>query len=209
MSRTRKLSSYLLSFAVISNSIALDTLRVGMSLGPTFHETKPKNFNGYELNSFVRKSPFVGVFAGYDHLVQETPLFVGLEAEAANHSAERTNEVYNATNTSFKLATNNSFLGAVRVGVSLGEALIYGKVGLSLTNWKTTISSPGEYIQKDYKKYGNAFGGGMECSVNKNCSLGIEHIFTSVNSIKRIHPDNALTLSPTIMATKLRLVYNF
>jgi len=206
---SRKLIVYFASIAVISSSAALDTLRVGMSLGTTFQETKPKNLQGLNLQSFVRKSPYIGIFVGYDHLIQDTPLFVGLEGELANHSSEKVNEFDNTTGGSFKLSDNNSFIGAIRAGVSVGEALFYGKIGLSRTNWKTTVSTPVDALQRGHQSYGNVVGGGMECKINNNCSLGIEHTLTDVHDIKRVHPNLSMSLSPSIQVTKLRLAYNF
>jgi len=203
--------SSILALTALSSSLASDCLRVGISIGSAYHKTKLKVISIGQEIKFDRHDPLVGAFIGYDHLINETPLFIGLEAGVNNHNSEKTLyacEGYKNT-CSLKLKTNNSMIGALRLGVSTKDVLVYAKTGLSSTNWQTLIQSSLGDKQTNYQKAGYVFGFGLECKMNRNFSFGLEHQFTMHNSLHNMHPKMDLKISPTTHTTGLRLIYSF
>lgn len=208
MTIKRKLITSLVSLSLTSGGLAFDTPHVGISIGPNFQETKLKSPSAFNYGPFVAKSLYMSIFAGYDHLIQDTPLFIGLEGEIASHSSPKKKEVMIDTGATLKFSTNNSFSGAMRIGAHVGEATFYGKVGLQYTNWKISNLSR-HVVHKSSNSYGNLIGGGMECAINNNTSLGIEHTYSQGGTIKVAHRRNSMQLKPTFQLTKLRLAYKF
>lgn len=201
----------ILTLIQLSNSLASDCLRIGVNIGSAYQKTKLKAISiGHEVK-FDRQDPLVGAFIGYDHLINETPLFIGLEAGVNNHNSEKTLYACDSyKNTcSLKLKTNNSLIGALRLGVATKDVLVYAKTGLSSTNWQTLIQSSLGDMQTNYQKPGYVFGFGLECKMNRNFSFGLEHQFTTHNSLHNMHPKMDLKLSPTTHTTGLRLIYSF
>lgn len=197
------------SFGLHVNCLSLDTLRVGISLGSSAHNTCAKSLTYNEKTKFKKPSHYASVFVGYDHLIKETPIFLGVEAEVSNHKAEKSKDGYFVTPATFKISTNNSITGSLRMGTVIKNILLYGKTGISSTNWKTTFEGNNIIQHKRYQKYGSLIGGGIECILNKNFSFSFEHTFTNYNTIEKIPPDTQLKLSPAIQTTSLRLIYNF
>lgn len=202
-----------LSIAILffsSECVSLDKFRVGVSLGISLHETKSKSLIDNEKTKFKKTSHYAGIFGGYDHLITDLPIFIGLEGEIALHNAEREKYGdYYQTPAMLKIATNNSVVGSARLGVVAKNILVYGKLGLSSTNWKTTFEDQKSSTQKKYQKYGIVCGGGIECIMNNNFSFGLEYTTTNYNTIEKIPPELQLKLWPTIQVAKLRLIYSF
>jgi opacity protein-like surface antigen len=209
MSKRTKLIIATAILCIASKSSAFDTVRVGTGLGAAFHEVKSRSTTSQAKEKIRKNSEYVSLFVGYDHLIDQTPLFLGMEAECAHHYAEKTKIGVLSSDDSLKLATNNSVNGSVRMGVSVQNVLIYGKAGVSSSNWKATFVSRTEDVQKKYQKYGRLIGGGVECKFNENFSFGLEHVYVGYNSLEKIHPELNLKLTPTVHTTKLRLIYSF
>lgn len=198
---------------MFSNSLAADSIRVGISLGSASHETRLKMDDTGIESKFKKQSPSVGAFIGYDHLVSETPLFIGLEAGINNQNSEKTQYAYaspSAYNSSgsLKLKTNNSAIGALRIGVVAKDVLIYAKTGLSSTNWQVSIKGPSGDRQTNYQKLGHVFGFGLECNMNPNFSFGLEYQYTRHNVLRNTYPELSTKISPVTQTTALRLIYS-
>jgi hypothetical protein len=193
----------------MSGSLAFDTLRLGIGLGNANYEIKAKNFTWNEKEKIKKSSQHSSIFLGYDHLINETPLFFGIEGEFSNHNAEKSYRTDWYPNGTLRVSTNNTVNGSLRLGVSTNNVLIYGKAGVAYTNWNVSFQDRTADLQKKYQKYGKVFGGGIECSLNKNFSIGVEHTFEGYNTIERISPILNLKLRPTIQVTKVRLIYSF
>ncbi len=164
-------------------------------------------------NKFKKQDPSVGAFIGYDHLVSETPIFIGLEAGVNNQNSEKTQYAYESScaynsSGSLKLKTNNSAIGSLRIGVVAKDILIYAKTGLSSTNWQVLIKGPSGDRQTNYQKLGHVFGFGLECSMNPNFSFGLEYQFTRHNVLRNMYPELNTKISPTTQTTALRLIYS-
>jgi opacity protein-like surface antigen len=202
----------MMTLCMLSSSLASDCLRMGVSLGFSHHKTKSRNLSLPKmkpLDKFSKSAPSAGVFLGYDHLISETPLFIGLEAAINNHNSEKTRHglYWPPGHYELKIKTNNSLTGSLRLGVLSKNVLIYAKTGIASTNWQTTIKAPIGDKQTNFKKVGYLVGGGLECKMNRNFSFGIEHQFIKSNNLGNIHPQINIKMSPTLQITSLRLIY--
>lgn len=212
--KLKPIFSVTLTLFMLSSSLASDSLRVGVSLGFSYHKTKSKNLTlakVKQLDKFSVSAPAAGAFLGYDHLISETPLFIGLEAAITNHNSEKTRSgLYWPSGQTYelKIKTNNSLRGSLRLGVLSKNILVYAKTGIASTNWQTTIKAPIGDKQTNFKKYGYLFGAGLECKMNDNFSFGIEHEFIKSNKLGNIHPHLNIKMSPTLQITSLRLIYS-
>lgn len=221
MKTKTKLISAITVLCLASQCIAQDTcdnrqqggLYAGIGLGESFHSILEKDVRTKSREKIRKNSHAVGLFIGYDHIIADTPLFVGAEAGAINHNMSKTIDASTYAPQIYykvKATTNNSANAAIRLGVVIDSALIYGKIGVSMTNYKVSFPGPvmGEHISK-YKKYGKLFGAGIECKLNKNFSLGIEHVYVKYSSLTNPHPKVPLKFCPSANMTSGRLIYRF
>jgi len=198
-----------LTMSIMSGSLASDQLRAGLSIGQAAHTSKLKVMDTGQKEKFDNQDPSMGAFIGYDHLINETPLFIGLEAGINNQNSEKTKVTETTPPYSLKLKTNNSVLGALRLGVSAKDVLVYAKTGISSTNWQTTFKTPTDEKQTNFQKVGYVFGFGLECKMNHNFSFGLEHTFTKNNCLKNMHPEIDIKISPETHTTSMKLIYSF
>lgn len=212
--KKRRVLVAILTLTTLCSSVASDNLRIGLALGGAFHRTYVKTELELGKDKVTTSSVAAGVFVGYDYHIKETPLFLGAELALTNHNAEKEQYLicspYSAG--SFKLKTNNSLTGVLRFGVIANQTgndiLLYGKAGLSSTNWTTTVKEQDEY-QNSFQKYGLVTGFGMDSKVSQNFSIGWEHQYTFNSEMRRIHPTIKLKTKPIVQITSMRITYSF
>lgn len=211
MFKKYKLIVALVTLYTISSAVSFETIRLGFNIGNSHLEAKLKALENLNVQKLKKDSYYAGVFMGYDHLIPETPLFVGIEGELSNHIMEVNARKDYDTDliASLKLVSNNSKIASLRLGLSINQSLIYGKVGIAQTNFNIRVTTPKGILYRKKEKLGMVMGAGLEVFLNKNYSVGIEHTFNDYNAIERIHPKTMARLIPTIHVTKLRLVYSF
>lgn len=194
-----------------SSSLSSDCLRIGVGVGSSYHQTKLKVISTRQETKLDKRDPLVGAFIGYDHSINETPLFIGLETGINNHNSEKTQHACDPKKSMFsaRVKTNSSLIGALRIGVVAKDVLLYAKTGMSSTNFQTLIKSSAGDKQTNYQKVGYVFGLGLECKMNRNFSFAIEYQTTTHNRLRNMHPAIDLKISPVTHITDLRLIYSF
>ncbi len=200
------------ALSILSSCFASDTLRVGLSFGAATHAAKSSNEKTGDRDTYIKSAPSAGVFVGYDHLINETPLFLGVEVAGHNHNSETTKDGLHwphHTPYTLTLKTNNTISGAIRFGVVAKEAMLYAKVGAATTNWQVAVKTKGRDDRTTYQKMGYVGGIGIESRLNENFSMGVEHECVFSNNLKNMRPNIFVKISPLVQTTSFRLVYNF
>lgn len=215
--KARAILSVVLVATISSKVIATDGLYAGVGLGNAFMYGKLKNASLLEDRKMRKNGHVANAFVGYSHTLQGTPMFVGLELAAINHAMKkRISGTYPADYRpySFALSTNNSLHAHLRIGVTVSNLSFYAKGGVAQTNFKTSYSVSNQERSHNFIKYGASTGFGVESRINKNFSLGVEHVYTSYGSLSNVAPNLGVQdfrhkVTEEIHLTSLRLIYNF
>lgn len=214
---TRGILSAVLISAVHAQCIASEGLYAGVGIGGSFLYGKLKNVSPIESKKVRKSGNLANAFIGYNHIIADTPLFTGFEFGASNHAIKKmVTGTYPADNRpyTFSVSTNNSLHGLLKLGFTVSNVSFYCKAGITQTNFKTVFSALGKDKADSSKKYGASTGFGVEAKMNKNFSLGFEHLYTKYGSLRSVAPDVGaqnmrMRLTPEIHLTSLRLIYNF
>lgn len=202
--------------ATLSGSLSSENYRMGFSMGIAHHDIEVENKATQEKTIFIKSSTSHAVFIGLDHIVDQTPFFLGLELAGNNHNSEQ-EQIVRGDNSSqdytLRLKTNNSLSGSLRIGVVSEETFVYAKTGLAWTNWQANSCLVGEPADKSKKsnftKVGVIGGLGVESKLNPNVSLGLEHELVFSSAFEFAHNGEVSTVKPMAQKTSLRLTYNF
>lgn len=210
----------ILVFCGCAPLLATDQLYIGLNTGRTSaHIELDRNFINLLADSshMGQDAIHAGAFIGYNHLITETPVFVGLEFSIANHSLQSLkgeNTFPFFVNYATQIKTNNSYGGVVRVGIVIKDILIYGKGGIVMTNWTTSFLDKSDEtisntVSKRHNKIGATFGFGMDYNLTSNWAIGIDHTMISYPSLFLKHKVGTFKFSPLLYMTNLRLIYKF
>jgi len=202
--------------ATLSGSLSSDNYRMGFSMGISHHDIEVENKATQQETIFVKSSPSHAVFVGLDHIIDQTPFFLGLELAGNNHNSEQ-EQIVRGDDTSkdftLRLKTNNSLSGSLRIGVVSDETFLYAKTGLAWTNWQTNSCLCGEPADKSQKtnftKVGVIGGFGVESKLNSNFSLGLEHELVFSSAFEFAHNGELSKVNPMAQKTSIRLTYSF
>lgn len=204
------------TIATLSGALSSDNYRMGFSMGIAHHDIEVENKATQEKTLFINSSTSAAVFVGLDHIIDQTPFFLGLELAADNHNSEQEQIVRgsdSSKDSTLRLKTNNSLSGSLRIGVVSDETFLYAKTGLAWTNWQTNSCLLGESADKSQKsnftKVGVIGGFGVESKLNPNFSLGLEHELVFSNAFEFARNEVVSTVKPMAQKTSLRLTYNF
>jgi len=210
----------ILAFCVYSPLIATDQLYIGLNTGKTnTHIDLERNFISLltDSSNMGQNTIHTGTFIGYNHLITETPLFVGLEFSIANHSlhslkGENTFPAF--VNYETHIKTNNSYGGVIRLGIVIKDILIYGKGGIMMTNWTTSFVDKSDrtinnMVSQKYNKMGTTLGFGMDYNLTPQWAIGIDHTIISYSPLFLTHKIGTFKFSPLLSMTNLRLIYKF
>jgi opacity protein-like surface antigen len=169
------------------------------------------------ISNTGNKNANVGVFVGYNHLIQETPLFIGLEVGAENHNLKISQEENTSPpvvmNYKTIAKTNNSFTGIGKFGFIVKDLMIYAKAGVVKTNWNLNYAaafagaSMGNAVKTN--KYGSVYGFGVDYKLNSNWMIGVDHSIKSYSDLKLTSGVGNITVKPIINTTSFRLIYSF
>lgn len=201
----------------ITSVAASDGLYVGVGTGASFMYGKVKNSEHVEVKKLRKHGDVVSAFVGYNHLIKDTPMFVGIEAGLQNHAMKKKIEGSvpgRAGKYDLSVSTNNSIAGHLKIGFVVSNVSFYCKAGVAQTNFKTAYQAIAKEKYTTDKKIGASTGIGVEAKINSNFSIGLEHTYVKYGSLKNISPDlgfpNVQTkFSPELNTTSLRLIYNF
>lgn len=215
--KTKAILSAILMCAGYSQGIASEGLYAGVGIGGSFLYGKLKNVSPIESKKVRKSGNLASAFIGYNHIITDTPLFTGFEFGASNHAIKKTAiGTYPADHRpyTFSVSTNNSLHGLLKLGFTVSNVSFYCKAGITQTNFKTVFSALGEDKSDNFRKYGASTGFGVEAKMNKNFSLGFEHVYTKYGSLRNVAPavgaqNMRMRLTPEINLTSLRLIYNF
>jgi opacity protein-like surface antigen len=220
MLKINKFLALLSSVVICVSPKANEGFYVGISHGNMVSDIKLENIdNNFSDTHMVGGSTLnVGALAGYNHLVNETPILIGVELSAINHPAtheKKDNLASPSINFRFGIKTNNSLTASLRIGVVVKDLLFYGKVGLSKTNWNLNIddfSTEHKAIQSNKKinSYGSDVGLGIDFSLNKSFTLGLDYKISYHENVNLNIPCGGIVKSsPTMHFCSLRVVYSF
>jgi len=207
-----KFKSFIIAALTLSNISSVygsDSLRLGLSFGVSNHRISSKNSKTDEKSLFTKSVPASGVLMGYDHLIKDTPLFLGMEISGTNHNMEDTQEGSYYLPYTMMVKTNNTISGSLRFGVMANDTLLYGKLGGASTNFQVVVNAKRDENRVSYQKMGYISGFGMENKLNANFSLGFEHEYTFHRHIQNMKPGLCVRLKPIVQKTSFRLIYNF
>jgi opacity protein-like surface antigen len=210
-----KIKAALLALAVCASTSATDQLYAGVSMGKNTAlidcDRSASGAVSIDHSSLADNSPNAGFFIGYDHLITETPLFVGVEviAQFVNLEITKKKDLMHAGTGTLKAELKNSFSGFLKLGVAIKDLLLYAKAGVTLPNFRSTFNNKEQNIVKNPKNPSPVFGFGIDYNLNKNWSLGVDHTFTKYTTFKFETTLGDMKLSPSLHTTNLRLIYRF
>jgi opacity protein-like surface antigen len=193
---------------------------IGISLGQTSSIFKLKRFMASERkdSSNIGKHGYsAGLFAGYNHLLKESPLFVGLEIGARTHNMQviKQDSLYRSViSHTAKVRSKNSLSGVFKLGFVVKDLLVYGKAGLAQTNFQVSFEDATNHpvpvrTLQNFKKNGTVFGFGVDYILNPNWAIGADYAVANYQKLKITHAAGKLHLSPSLQTTTFRLSYMF
>jgi len=216
-----KMNKLVLAAMVIcaSTAIASDGMYAGISLGNVHAQADVNRtaLNGLNYSSNSGKnSGGAGAFAGFNHAITGTPLFIGLEANiASNNSSVLLNQVH-GVNFQEKMTaqTKYSLSGAFKLGVSVNDLMLYVKAGVFKSQWRLNHQGHNPYAGNyasviKTNSYGSVYGFGADHKLNNNWGIGIDHTVNTSQTISYQVADQAAKIDPVISTTSLRLTYTF
>lgn len=218
----KKIKTLMLLSSVVASIVSTSStegLYTGLSFGQTFSSIDLKRTLGQfsDLSEMSNNTPNAGTFIGYNHLVEGTPVLVGLEFAAQNHTM--THEKKDNVSTPYvnyltKASTNNSMIGFVRMGVVINDMLFYGKIGVVKTNWTLSFKDKSESASlssssRKLNSYGMGYGFGIDFSLNKHWAVGVDYKVSDHTEMKLSHDIGECVMTPTLHTSTLRLIYSF
>ncbi len=221
MTFNKIVKSLALTVATCTAVSGTEGLYAGINMGQSFAQAgmERKSLSTIKnVSSSGDKGVSVGAFIGYNHLIQETPLFIGLEVGVENHNLKIDQEENTSPpvpiNHKTVAKTNNSFTGIGKFGIIVKDLMIYAKAGVVKTNWMLSYSASYNNalgIDNTVKpnKYGSIFGFGIDYKLNKSWLIGVDHSIKSYPDVKLIGSIGNVSINPTINTTSFRLIYSF
>jgi opacity protein-like surface antigen len=220
VSLNRIVKALILTVATSTAVLGTEGLYVGINMGQSIVQAGMERKSSSTIrntSSSGDKSVTVGTFIGYNHLIQETPLFIGLELGVENHNLkidQEENVSHLPINHKTVVKTNNSFTAIGKFGFIVKDLMIYAKAGVVKTNWSLSYSARYNNalgIENTVKtnKYGSIFGFGVDYKLNPNWLIGVDYSVKSYPDVVLKGAIANVTIKPTINTTSFRLMYSF
>lgn len=216
-----RINSTFVALAFFCNSaiIAGEGLYVGISTGVTHAQADVSKITGSKLkysSESGKSGTSIGAFLGYNHLINGTPLFIGLEGDINSNNLKMSLiQDYGVFLASTMTATTNySASGVFKIGVVIKDLMIYAKGGVFKTQWRVSLEGRhhnNETYSELFKtnSYGSVCGFGADYQLNDKWSLGIGHTIHTCTSLEFNPKNTSIKIDPTINTTSLRLTYTF
>lgn len=162
------------------------------------NEIKPdKKLENYSIkNNLISPS----MILGYDFLLDK--LIFGGECNIAFNFGSQINykdKVYNQDLAKIKKGVN--FVGSIKLGLSIGSCVVYGKVGGDLSKWKYDWKSDNKNNTEKKYKHSFLYGGGIEKQFLNNCYVRTEFAYspsvTHNNTSKKVKDCNMSDVKTT------------
>lgn len=199
--------------------LASDGLYAGIALGNvhTQADVNKTAINGLNYTSTTGKNcAGFGAFMGFNHPIEGTPLFMGLEANVnSNNSNVILSQVHGFHFEEKMTAQTKYSLSAVfKLGVSINDLMIYAKAGVFKSQWRLSYEGHNPYVAQyssatKTNTYGSVYGFGADHKLNNNWGIGIDHTVQTSQSIDYKVADLSTKIDPVINTTSLRLTYIF
>lgn len=210
----------LIALSLSASVFSTDSLYAGVSMGETSsHFSLDRDLAiGRKDSSNIGKDSFnYGLFVGYNYLIKESPIFIGVEIGAQNHNLEATKGESTFppfVNYVTKIRTNNSLSGVFKLGIVVKDLMIYGKGGIVRTNWMMNFVDKGNFradsaISQKFTKDGSLFGFGVDYSLNPKWSIGVDYTVANYPNLKLVHRLGEFKMNPSLRTTTFRLSYAF
>lgn len=216
-----KLSKLFFVFLLMtSNSFSLDKLFMGLNAGIISSKTETEELKHRikDKDDIQKHNFYGGIYTGYNHLIEGTPVFVGTEISVQmydmNSSKERT-LILPYTNYSLAVKSKNSAAAVVKLGIVVSNVLIYGKAGLSYAYFMTRVVDKSGTEQKEpvaekkFHRYAPVLGLGVDFKLNDNWLIGIDYTTASYASLNVQSSAGNLNISHTVQMKSLRITYSF
>jgi opacity protein-like surface antigen len=204
----------ILALTACGATLASEGFYFGAGVGKSFMYGEVKNSMPME-HAKLRKRGYLGsAFVGYNHLIKDTPMIIGLEVSFQNHAMKKKINGTAPYRYTLSVSTNNSIMGHIKLGFNVNNISFYCKGGIAQTNFKSLYIAMEKEKQTKPKKIGSSVGIGVEAKLNDNFSMGIEHLYNQYSYLSGIAPDfgipnSKVRFKPETHTTSLRLVYNF
>lgn len=213
----------LISLSLLSSTVATDQLYTGVSIGKLtavldLERNYEKGALQTDASNRANNAANFGAFFGYDHLIDETPLFVGIEAGGNVYDVKinRTQSLFKQSAYNINSKSDYNVFVALKLGIVIKDLSLYAKVGPSFTNWSCDFicnnNGTVQNILKKSTRMGTEYGAGIDYRLNKNWSLGIDHTFKTSPSLSATFSSGipvTFKFTPAIHTTNLRLIYRF
>lgn len=220
MNFTRLAKLFFALMLVSAPSFPMDKLFVGLNAGIVSSNTETQEMkNRIKDTEGIQKHNFYGgIFTGYNHLIEGTPLFVGTEVSVQIYDMDSSKErtlTHPYTNYFMSVKSDKSASAVIKLGIVINNALIYGKAGLAYTNFKAKVIDKGvtlpreTVVEKKFHRYAPALGVGLDFKLNDNWMVGVDYTVASYASFTLPSSSGNLNFSSTIQMKSLRLVYSF
>lgn len=218
MIRLNKYALALLAFCT-STGFATQSLYAGIALGNVHAQAdiNRTSVNGLNYSSNSGKNGSgVGAFVGFNHPIETTPLFIGLEASVVTHDSNVVLSQVHGFHFEEKMTarTKYSLNGVFKLGVSINDLMIYAKAGVFKSQWRLSHGGHNPYVGQHLSiiktnTYGSVYGFGADYKLNNNWGIGIDYTVNTSQSINYKVADQAAKIDPVISTTSLRLTYTF
>lgn len=217
----KKINKPLVALIMMGSSPILSSegLYIGISTGTSSAQVKvdqtKRNFLKYSADTGKSGTTF-GAFLGYNHLIQESPLFIGLEGGVNSTNLKMSLSQDHGVIFDEKMSANTKYSlhGVFKFGIVINDLMVYAKGGVFRSQWR--LSFEGRHPNtKTFSKliktnsYGSVYGFGADYKINKNWGIGIDHTINTSQTLDCQLPNGSAIISPVINTTSLRLSYNF
>ena len=211
---------FIASLLMISTSFSVDKLFVGLNPGLISSKTETEELKNSikDKDDIQKHNLYGGIFAGYNHLVKGTPIFIGTEISAQMYDMNSSKErmlLLPYTNYSLSMKSKNSAAAVIKLGLVINDALIYGKAGLSYTYFMTKVVDRGATAaretvsEKKSHRYAPVLGIGLDFRLNDNWIIGVDYTVASYANFTVPSSSGNLNFSNTVEMKSLRLIYSF
>lgn len=217
MTRINKVALALM-VAFTPTVLASEGLYAGVGIGSAFTQVDVDRGTDHHMNytsNAGKVGTGLGAFLGYNHLIKETPLFIGLEAGFHYHNIKMSLKQDHRILYIDKMdvSSTDSLSGVFKFGVVIKDLMVHAKAGLLKTTWR--LGFEGSHPKSAYKglvktnSYGSVYGFGADYKLNSNWSIGLDHTINTFQSLEFKIAEGSVKVDPKINTTSLRLTYTF
>lgn len=203
------------------HALSMEGLYAGISMGTSNAQAdinRTTKFHFSSTSNAGMSGKNIGAFLGYNHLIEQTPLFIGLETGINSHNLNISLNKDHGVLFSERMIINTkySMSGLFKFGVVVKDLMIYAKAGIFRSQWRFNLKGRhpnGRTFASLIKSnsYGSIHGFGADYKMNDKWSIGIDH---SINTCQTLNLDfnelaGAAKIDPMISTTSMRLTYTF